>query len=123
PAPVVVFDQPSAGYLYDQDLTDRTVELLRGVSELTEAQLTEIVDEVYGDEYSPAALEDFNRGNGNELVNDFESSIVAGTYRKWTEEVLEQSDGQVEVLPDCLLELFKTLRDEKRHVEAGQLLV
>ena len=123
PAPVVVFDQPSAGYLYDQALTDRTVELLRGVGELTEAQLTEIVDAVYGDEYSPAALEDFNRGNGNELINEFESSIVAGTYRKWTEDVLERSDGQVEVLPDCLLEKFKNLRDEKRYVEAGQLLV
>lgn len=123
PAPVVVFAQPSAGYLYDQILTDKTVELLRVVDKLTEAQLTDLVDEVYGEGYPPAAMEDFHNGNGNPHVNNFESEIIAGAHRQWTDDILDQSDGQIDVLPDSLLTEFLELRDQKRFIEAAQLLV
>lgn len=123
PAQVIVFDTPSAGYLYDQDLTDKTIEQLRQVRELTEAQLTEIVDMIYGDGYTGAALEDFNRGINNRLINNFYKEIVAGTHRAWTDDILDKSDGQIEVLPDCLIEEFRQMRNKQRYVEARQLVV
>lgn len=122
PAPVVIFSEPSAGYLYDQTLTDRTVELLRGTDELTEAELTDIVDQVYEQGYPPNAMEDFNNGNGNSHINNFESEIVAGTYRRWTDDIIDQTDGQIDVLPDVLLDTFIERRQE-RFIEAAQLLV
>jgi CRISPR-associated endonuclease/helicase Cas3 len=123
PTPVVVFSEPSAGYLYDQTLTDRTVELLSGVGELTEAELTDVVDQVYEQGYPPNAMEDFNNGNGNSHINNFESEIVAGTYRRWTDDIIDQTDGQVDVLPDSLLAEYIARRDEKLFIAAAQLLV
>lgn len=123
PAPVIVFAQPSAGYLYDQILTDKTVELLCNIGELTEARLTDLVDEVYGEGYPPTAMEDFHNGNGNPHVNNFESEIIAGAHRQWTDDILNQSDGQIDVLPDSLLTEFIELREQKRFIEAAQLLV
>lgn len=123
PAPVVIFDEPSAGYLYDETLTTRTVQLFRDVDCLTEAQLTNLVDEVYGDGYPPAAMEDFNKGIGNEQIKEFASEIIAGTHCQWTEKVIDKSDGQVEVLPDVLLDRYTMLRKGRCYVEAGQLLV
>jgi CRISPR-associated endonuclease/helicase Cas3 len=121
-APVVVFSEPSAGYLYDQTLTDRTVELLRDVGELTEAELTAVVDQVYEQGYPECAMQDFNNGNDNPHINNFESEIVAGTYRRWTDEIIDQTDGQVDVLPDSLLDTFIE-RKRERFIEAAQLLV
>ena len=123
PAPVVVFAEPSAGYLYDETLTNHTIELLRIVNTLTEAQLTAIVNAVYGTGYTGASLDDFNRGINNRLINNFHCEIVAGTYRAWTDEILDKSDGQIEVLPDVLVERFTELRKAQRYLEADQLLV
>jgi CRISPR-associated endonuclease/helicase Cas3 len=123
PAPVIVFDEPSAGHLYDETLTTRTVQILCEVDCLTESQLTGLVDEVYSDGYPPAAMENFKRGIENEQIRDFVSEIVAGTHCQWTEQVIDKSDGQVEVLPDSLLDEYTMRRKERRYVEAGQLLV
>lgn len=123
PAPVVVFSEPSAGHLYDQTLTDKTVELLRGVGELTEGELTDLVDKVYAQGYPEGAMQDFNNGNGNPHINYFESQIVAGTYRRWTDDIIDQTDGQVDVLPDSLLTKYIARRDDRLSIEAAQLLI
>jgi hypothetical protein len=101
----------------------RTVELLREVCELTEAELTGIVNKVYGEGYPPAAMEEFRRGLRNPFITTFPSEIIAGTHRPWTDEILDASDGQIEVLPNSLYEKFMDRRKEKRHLEANQLLV
>jgi CRISPR-associated endonuclease/helicase Cas3 len=123
PAQVVIFCEPSGGYLYDETLTTRTVELLRRVDELTETELTDIVNEVYGEGYPPVAMEEFRRGLGNPFITNFASEIIAGTHRPWTDEILDASDGQIEVLPDSLYDQFTELRQQKRYLEANQLLV
>jgi CRISPR-associated endonuclease/helicase Cas3 len=123
PARVVIFGEPSNGYLYDESLTTRTVELLREVCEMTEAELTGIVDKVYGEGYPPAAMEEFRRGLRNPFITNFASEIIAGTHRPWTDEILDASDGQIEVLPYSLYEDFTDRRREKRYLEANQLLV
>ncbi|OLE51695.1 MAG: hypothetical protein AUG51_21720 [Acidobacteria bacterium 13_1_20CM_3_53_8] len=123
PAQVVIFSEPSGGYLYDEILTNRTVELLREVDELTEAELTNIVNEVYCEGYPPVAMEEFKRGLGHPFITNFASEIIAGTHRPWTDEILDASDGQIEVLPDSLFDEFTELRLQKRYLEANQLLV
>lgn len=99
PAKVVVFDEPSNGYLYDEQITRETMALLRDVGDLTEQQLTDIVNKVYGEGYRDEALKDYERGLCNSTINRFDSEIIAGSHRAWVEDVIENSDGQIEVLP------------------------
>jgi CRISPR-associated endonuclease/helicase Cas3 len=133
PAQVVVFDEPSNGYLYDEQITRKTVSLLREVGELTEVQLTEIVNQVYGDGYQEEALKDYQRGLRNTTINNFDDEIIAGSHRAWVEDVIENSDGQIEVLPVdgidkngrtfSILEQFEQDRRNKSYLEARDLLV
>lgn len=123
PAHVAVYEEPTGGHLYDQTLTETTVQLIRKADVLSEAELVQIVDEVYHDGYTGAALDDFNRGNDNQDIKHFRTRIIPGTYRPWTDDLFDQTDRQVEVLPDSLLERFISLRNQQCYVEAEQLLV
>jgi CRISPR-associated endonuclease/helicase Cas3 len=123
PSEVVVFTEPSRGHLYDEYTTNRTVELLRSLKELTEAQLTEIVNDVYGDGYGSEAQKEYERGLNNEGIRDFEKELIAGLHRPWVEEIINGTDGQIEVLPSSLVEEFAELKTEKSFILARQLLV
>lgn len=123
-APIAIFAKPTNGYLYDETLTDKTIELLRNVKdELSEQELTSIVDEVYENGYPSAAQQDFKNGLNNEAIKYFADEIVAGIHIAWTDTIFEQTDAQIEVLPQTLLEEFKNLEKDMRYVEARRLLV
>ena len=123
-APIVIFTEPTNGYLYDEELTDKTVELLRNVKgELSEQELTLIVDKVYENGYSPAAQSEFEKGLNNSDIAHFAEKIIAGTHNKWTDEIFEKTDAQIEVLPQTLLDEFKDLKEEKYFIQARQLFV
>jgi CRISPR-associated endonuclease/helicase Cas3 len=123
PAPIVVFEQPSAGHLYDEATTQRTVELMARAGLLTEQRLTDIVDEIYADGYQGQARMDYEQGLSHPIITRFEQDIVAGTHRPWVEDVIQGTDRQVEVLPSELLPEYQALVDEQRYLEAGMLLV
>lgn len=123
PAEVVIFDTPSAGFLYDETLTNTTVEELRKIDLLTERQLTHIVDVVYGNGYPDKAQQEFEKGLNNPNILHFAEKIVAGTYCAWTDVLFDETDGQVEVIPSSLLEEFSELRKKRKHIQANRLLV
>jgi CRISPR-associated endonuclease/helicase Cas3 len=133
PAQVVVFDEPSNGYLYDEKITRKTVALLRDVGDLTEQHLTGIVNEIYGDGYQDEALAYYQRGLCNSTINKFDDEIIAGTHRAWVEDVIENSDGQIEVLPIegideddntfSILKRFEQYRKDRSYLQAKELLV
>lgn len=126
PSPVIIFAKPSNGYLYDETLTNRTIELLREVDILTEGELTEIVDKVYENGYPLDAMENFKKGLNNEDVLKFAERIIAGTHRSWTDDLFDKNDGQVEVLPETMVDEidgYNYLIQRGRYIEAHQLLV
>lgn len=130
PAQVVIFEEPSAKkrenplYLpYDEEVTQETIRLLRQVSLLTEQQLTDIVNKIYGDGYKRDSKDDYEKGLTNQMIAKFDENIIAGTHKDWIEDVIEGTDGQIEVLPYELEEEFRKLKEEKRYLEASQLLV
>ncbi len=123
PAPIVVFEQPSAGHLYDEATTQRTVKLLAQVGLLTEQRLTDIVDEVYADGYQGQARAEYEQGLYHPVITRLEQDIIAGTHRPWVEDVIQGADRQVEVLPSELLPKYQALLDERRYLEARMLLV
>jgi CRISPR-associated endonuclease/helicase Cas3 len=123
PAPVVVFRQPSAGHLYNENTTQRTVELLAHAGLLTEQCMTTIVDEIYAGGYQGQALDDYTQGLNHPTIARFEQTIVAGTHRPWVEDLIQGEDVQIEVLPLSLRDEYKALIADKRYLEAGMLLV
>lgn len=123
-AKIVVFEEPTNGYLYDETLTNKTVELLKNVDgELSEKELTNIVDRVYENGYPPSAESEFKKGLENFAIANFADEIIAGTHVSWTDEIIDKSDGQIEVLPNCLLKEFLSRKNEKHFIEVRQLLV
>lgn len=130
PASVVIFEEPSATmkenpmYLpYDKDVTQETVSLLRQANLLTEQQLTDIVNRIYGDGYQEDSKEDYEKGLKNSMITEFAENIIAGTHKDWVEGVIEGSDGQLEVLPMEFYDIFIKLKKEKKYLEARLLLV
>lgn len=123
PAPVVVYEEPHGGYLYDRTLTDETIARLREVDKLSEADLVRIVDEVYRDGYVGPALDEFKRGLGNQDISQFRQRIIPGSYRSWVDDILDQTDGQIEVLPDVLTEEYDERCENREYIGAELLLV
>lgn len=123
-ADIFIFSEPTNGYLYDQEITDKTAELLRNVKgELSEQELTEIVDKVYENGYSSLAQQELEKGLNNSDIAEFAEKMLAGTHIEWTDKIFEKTDAQIEVLPQSLLDDFKLLRKEQLYIEARQLLV
>jgi CRISPR-associated endonuclease/helicase Cas3 len=124
PAQVVLFEEPSYKYLpYDEGVTRETINLLQECRLLSEQQLTDIVNKIYGEGYKDDSRDEYIRGLNNPMINGFDKNIIAGTHKDWVENVIEGSDGQMEVLPNDLYIKFKKLRDEKKYLEARMLLV
>lgn len=127
PASVVVFaDSSTEKPLYDENVTQATVALLRKLEKtgqpLSEQDLVRIVDEVYKDGYTDKSLKEYEQGLNNSFINNFEEKIIAGTHRPWVEDVIQGSDGQVEVLPFELKAEFEK-RLKQAALLAHQLLV
>jgi len=130
PAPVVIFEEPSARnkespiYLpYDKDVTLNTINLLSKIRLLSEQQLTDIVNKIYGDGYKGDCKNEYEKGLNNSMIREFDENIIAGTHKDWVENVIERSDGQMEVLPVQLYDNFVKLKAEKKYLEAKLLLV
>ena len=78
-------------------------------------------------------MNEYQRGLNNTTINKFDDEIVAGTHRAWVEQIIENSDGQIEVLPVegvdengktySILEEFKSHCNNKSYLQAKELLV
>jgi CRISPR-associated endonuclease/helicase Cas3 len=130
PAQVVIFDEPSAKlkesrmYLpYDKDVTKETIEMLKNCKLLSEQNLTDIVNKIYKDGYKGDSEEEYKKGLINPIITEFDKNIIAGTHKDWVEDVIEGSDGQMEVLPVELQDKFVSLRESKKYLKAKLLLV
>jgi len=127
PAQIVVFEKQSIenGKIYDQEVVDRTIDLLRKKSVLSEQDLVAILNEVYKDGYkeSSEAYNEYMKGLSNNDINNFDENIIAGTYRDWIEEIIAKTDEQVEVLPISLLDEFRNRIRKKEFIKAKSLLV
>jgi CRISPR-associated endonuclease/helicase Cas3 len=123
-ADIFIYTEPTNGHLYDEMTTNKTIELLRNLEgELSEQELTEIVDKVYENGYSPAAQQEFEKGLDNQIIANFVNEIIAGTHNDWKSSIFDENDFQVEVLPQSLLSEFTDLLNQKNSIKARGLLV
>ena len=131
PAKVIIFEEPSLQskenpfYLpYDEEVTKKTIDCLKKIDPLlSEQQLTDIVNEIYKDGYTGSSKEDYERGFNNSIIRAFNEDMIAGTYKPWVQDMIEGSDGSLEILPIKQYGDFNRLKKEKKYLEAKMLLV
>lgn len=111
--------------IYPKTIVQKTLDELTGVCgrSLSENELVELADRVYGNGYKNEELEEFLQGLENEDIKDFEERIVAGTHRDWVEDVIEKSDQTFDVLPNDDLEKYEDYVNEGLFIEASMLLI
>ncbi len=131
PAKVIIFKEPSLKskgeplYLpYDEKVTRKTIDCFKkNNSLLSEQQLTDIVNEIYEDGYTGDSEEDYERGLNNSIIKSFNEEMIAGIHKPWVEDIIEGTDGSLEILPIELCDDYCQLKENKEYLKAKMLLV
>jgi CRISPR-associated endonuclease/helicase Cas3 len=111
-------------HIYEQDLVSRSMTELSGLTNpLGEDDLVQAADRVYAGGYCPQDRFRFSEAVNNPLINKFADQLVAGVHKDWVEDLIESSDGTIELLPSSLAAEYDRLESEGLWVEANDLLV
>lgn len=126
-APIYLFENiiGNTKFFYDEDVLKNTWNYLLALNEqeLSENDLMEACNQVYKNGYTENQQKDFMQGLKNSIIQNFENDWIAGDWNNWIEDVLEKNNQKIEILCANLVQEFETLREEKRYIEANQLLV
>ena len=108
---------------YDEQLLHDTWSVMLQLDRrnLSEDDLMSACNIVYKDGYSEKQNSDYIQGFYSVL--SFEEQWIAGMYRDWVDEILDKSNQKVDVLCYNLKEEYCSLIDQKRYIEANELLV
>lgn len=125
PANVRIFrEQIEHHNLYDRKLVERSLgELASLPSVFGEPELIEAADRVYTNGYDEENESLFQQALNHRLIKNFQDSLLAGVHRDWVQDVIEKSDGTVEVLPISLLDKYRDYEQRGLRIEADDLLV
>lgn len=125
PATIRIFNKQLHGYdIYDKVLVNKSLQEFSSlVNPLGEQDLVQAADRVYEDGYSEDAKSMYEQALNHDLIREFEKNLVAGVHYEWVEEVIDRSDGTVELLPSSLLGEYTDLENKGLRIEADSLLV
>jgi CRISPR-associated endonuclease/helicase Cas3 len=98
-------------------------ELGRVPNPISESNLVDAANRVYSSGYTGDEEREFREGFNHPDIVEFENRLLAGAHQDWVEQVIEKTDGTVEVLPECLEEDYNARREEGLWIEANSLLV
>jgi CRISPR-associated endonuclease/helicase Cas3 len=90
---------------------------------VSEKSLTDAANRVYGNGYQGEDEITFREALNHPDLSDFEGQLLAGAHQDWIEQVLEQADNSIEVLPRCLFPEYEKRMKQGLWVEANSLLV
>ncbi|WP_437917929.1 CRISPR-associated helicase Cas3' [Sphingobacterium sp. LRF_L2] len=124
--PVYVFEKSIGNTpFYDNKvLADTWTELsVLNNCELGEDDLINVCNIVYKDGYNEVQQRDFETGLNNTIITEFEEDWIAGHWRDWVDDILQNKNQKVEVLCRNLIEEYEAKITERRFLEANQLLV
>lgn len=125
PASVVIFDKQISRYhIYDENLVSTSVNELRSLSNpLREADLIDAANRVYKDGYVADDLERYTNALNHPLIKRFNETLIAGVHNDWTEDVIKNADGTVDLLPRSLFGQYVQYQSKGLWLESDQLLV
>ncbi|MCH7402223.1 CRISPR-associated helicase Cas3' [Belliella kenyensis] len=112
-------------YFYDEEVLKNTWDYLSILDnkKLSENDLTTVCNQVYDNGYNENQQKDYELGLRNSTIQNFETDWTAGDWNNWIEDALEQNNQKTEILCANLIDEFIELKNEKRFIEANQLLV
>jgi CRISPR-associated endonuclease/helicase Cas3 len=128
PAHVYIFREQcsDSNIPYRKKLRDDSLKRLTGLPmPLSEEDLNQAVDEVYGNGYADKDLTEYNEGLNYKELKEFKRCLTAGTSADWVEVVMESNEGTVEILPFCepLYSSYNGLKADGKTIPANDLLV
>jgi CRISPR-associated endonuclease/helicase Cas3 len=125
PASVVVFKEQISKYpIYNKDIVARSVAELQCLSNpLREMDLIDVANRVYENGYNGEDLERYNNALNHPLIKCYKERLVAGFYNDWTQEIIEKSDGTIDLLPRCLAAQYDKYQSQGMWLESDRLLV
>lgn len=125
-APVYLFENIIGNTpFYDNEVLENTWSYISELDEkaLSEQDLVDVCNKVYASGYNETQQKDFENGLGNSIINEFETNWIAGDWRDWIEDIIENKNQKIDVLCGNLLPQFKNHILNKEYIEANQLLV
>lgn len=124
--PVYLFEK-SIGKtpFYDDDVLKNTWKVLNKLDkcEIGENDLVDACNSVYKDGYNEIQMKDYEKGLRNSTIARYKEDWIAGSWKNWIEELLENNNQKIEVLCLNQIDEYEELIQEKRFLEANQLLV
>jgi len=125
PANVVVFKEQITSYpIYNKDIVDRSLYELEDLKNpLRESDLVKAANQVYQNGYSGEDLQQYNNALNHPLIKRFKERLAAGCHNNWTEEIINKSDGTIDLLPSSLKEQYRKCLYSGLWIEADSLLV
>ena len=90
---------------------------------ISERDLVEAADRVYGEGYQGEEKTKFDEGLNHPDIREFEDHLLAGAHQDWIERIIEKTDGIIEILPKSLLGEYQKRKDMGLWIEANNLLV
>lgn len=102
----------------------RSIEVLQSIQNpISEKDLVAAANHVYAEGYQGEDKQAFDEGFNHPDIIDFEEQLLAGAHQDWVEQVIESTDGTVEIIPACLVDEYKARRQQGLWIEANALLV
>jgi len=125
PALVTVFTEQVGRYhIYEQQLVDRSLDALSKLGNpVSESDLVDAADEVYGRGYQGEELHRYSSALDIPMIKDPENNWLAGSHKDWVEQLISEKEGTLEVLPESLTDEYEDLSRQRLSIEAGTLLV
>ena len=105
-------------------MTIRSIKELESLSNpLGESDLIEATNSVYENGYEQEDWISYNNALNHPLIKEYEKNLVAGVHNDWTEQVIDKTDGTVDLLPELLKKEYDTLYSQGLWLEGDRLLV
>ncbi len=110
---------------YDNEVLGNTWRLLLELNNqsLSEGDLIKVCNLVYDKGYTETQEKDFEKGLNNSIIKNFEGNWIAGHWYDWIEDSIESDNKKVEILCSNLIDEYDSYINEKRYIEASQLIV
>jgi CRISPR-associated endonuclease/helicase Cas3 len=119
-AKVTIFIKQAHSYnIYDKDLTTKSLEILSALPKPLGEDLLTAADHVYGEGYNHDNQIEYKEGLNCIQIND----MIAGTNRDWVDDLIKDNEGNVEVLPEPLIDEYYAKKKEGLLIEALGLCV
>lgn len=126
PAIVRIFRKQASDdeHVYSEKLRNKSLEVLsekiKKENPLSEETLIEAANDVYGNGYDKEEREEYDRAFACIQV---QRDMLAGSNRNWVDDILDDDEGSIELLPDILEKYFKEKKEQKLFIEAFGLRV